>query len=93
MIGIIQLFSFYINQRINLRPFQNIFPTSVGIDFSPIFAFMFLGILKKYNLENSLMILAIETSCDETSRRFLMGQKYVQMFFIHKLSTIVAMAV
>ena len=27
-----------------LRPFQNIFPTSVGIDFSPIFAFMFLGI-------------------------------------------------
>ena len=29
-----------------LRPFQNIFPASVGIDFSPIFAFMFLGILK-----------------------------------------------
>ncbi|MEK9727797.1 MAG: YggT family protein [Candidatus Margulisiibacteriota bacterium] len=29
-----------------LKPFQNIFPTSVGIDFSPIFAFMFLGILK-----------------------------------------------
>ena len=29
-----------------LRPFQNIFPTSIGIDFSPIFAFMFLGILK-----------------------------------------------
>ena len=29
-----------------LRPFQNIFPTSIGIDFSPIFAFIFLGILK-----------------------------------------------
>ena len=30
-----------------LRPFQNIFPTSIGIDFSPIFAFIFLGILKQ----------------------------------------------
>ena len=29
-----------------LKPFQNIFPTSVGIDFSPIFAFFFLSILK-----------------------------------------------
>ena len=29
-----------------LRPFQNIFPNSIGIDFSPIFAFVFLGILK-----------------------------------------------
>ena len=29
-----------------LKPFQNIFPTSFGIDFSPIFAFIFLGILK-----------------------------------------------
>ena len=29
-----------------LQPFQNIFPRSMGIDFSPIFAFMFLGILK-----------------------------------------------
>ena len=29
-----------------LKPFQNIFPTGMGIDFSPIFAFMFLGILK-----------------------------------------------
>ena len=30
-----------------LRPFQNIFPMSVGIDFSPILAFVFLGILKQ----------------------------------------------
>jgi YggT family protein len=29
-----------------LRPFQSIFPTSIGIDFSPLFAFVFLGILK-----------------------------------------------
>ena len=29
-----------------LKPFQNIFQTSVGIDFSPIFAFFFLSILK-----------------------------------------------
>ena len=29
-----------------LTPFQQIFPRSFGIDFSPIFAFMFLGILK-----------------------------------------------
>ena len=29
-----------------LQPFQRIFPSSVGIDFSPIFAFMFLGLLK-----------------------------------------------
>ncbi len=29
-----------------LRPFQNIFPSSMGIDFSPILAFLFLGILK-----------------------------------------------
>ncbi len=29
-----------------LRPFQNILPVSIGIDFSPILAFIFLGILK-----------------------------------------------
>ena len=29
-----------------LQPFQRIFPTSIGIDFSPIFAFVFLGLLK-----------------------------------------------
>jgi YggT family protein len=29
-----------------LSPFQQIFPRSIGIDFSPIVAFMFLGILK-----------------------------------------------
>ena len=29
-----------------LRPFQNIFPRSMGFDLSPILAFMFLGILK-----------------------------------------------
>jgi YggT family protein len=29
-----------------LKPFQNIFPSSMGIDFSPILAFLFLGILK-----------------------------------------------
>jgi YggT family protein len=30
-----------------LRPFQNMIPRSVGIDFSPIFAFVFLGILRQ----------------------------------------------
>ena len=29
-----------------LKPFQNIFPRSMGFDFSPILAFLFLGILK-----------------------------------------------
>jgi YggT family protein len=29
-----------------LEPFQRMFPARIGIDFSPIFAFMFLGILK-----------------------------------------------
>ena len=29
-----------------LQPFQRLIPTNIGIDFSPIFAFMFLGILK-----------------------------------------------
>jgi YggT family protein len=29
-----------------LQPFQRIFPSSIGIDFSPIFAFVFLGLLK-----------------------------------------------
>ena len=29
-----------------LRPFQNIIPTTMGFDVSPILAFIFLGILK-----------------------------------------------
>ena len=34
-----------------LRPFQNIFPTSMGFDLSPILAFLFLGVLKSVLLQ------------------------------------------
>lgn len=30
-----------------LSPFRRMIPTNMGIDFSPIFAFVFLGILKQ----------------------------------------------
>ena len=34
-----------------LRPFQNIFPSSMGFDLSPILAFLFLGVLKSVLLQ------------------------------------------
>ena len=34
-----------------LKPFQNIFPTSMGFDLSPILAFLFLGVLKSVLLQ------------------------------------------